>query len=158
MERYFTYATQKSYQRYVTLNYFPSLKPSQSIIYKSYSIINSNEKLDPSLEPTEFIYYGTNYPTTLKPTLMPTLAQPPKTLAPTNLNYTCICKTEPNENQEKIVILIVATSLTSFACVLLILFIIWYRFFFKRKLMNKNQNNKLFLEKFGVDLSDLNDI
>jgi hypothetical protein len=88
--------------------------------------------------------------------LPPTI--PPTTLIPRQLNYTCICKTEENKNKKKIITLIVAVSFTSFTCVLLILFILWYRFFFKRKLMNKHQNNRLFLEKFGVELSDLNNI
>jgi len=149
MSSYFTYATRNSYQHYVTLNYFPTFNPSYTNKFKSYSILNNDDKLDPSVEPTEFFI-----PTSLKPTLAPA----PKMLAPSNLNYTCVCQTESSENEKKIIILIVATSLTSFSCVLLILFIIWYRVFFKRKLMNKHQNNRLFLEKFGVDLSDLNSI
>jgi hypothetical protein len=154
MSSYFTYATRNSYQHYVTLNYFPTFNPSYPNKFKSYSILNNDDKLDPSVEPTEF-FISTTKPSA-KPTFIPTFM--PKLIETHPLNYTCVCQTESNENEKKIIILIVATSLTSFSCVLLILFIIWYRVFFKRKLMNKHQNNRLFLEKFGVDLSDLNNI
>ena len=144
MSSYFTYATRNSYQRYVTLNYYPTFTPSYSNKYKSYAIINNDDKLEPSVEPTEFLI------PTSKPTIMPTFIETQP------LNYTCICKTDSNDNEKKIIVLIVATSLTSFSCVLLILFILWYRFIFKKKLMNKHQNSRLFFEKFGVELSDLN--
>jgi hypothetical protein len=152
MSNYFTHPYKKSYERYATLNYFPTLNPVQSLSFKSYASTNSYDKrVESSLEPTELIYYETNYPTNYEtnyPTIIPN--------STSNLNYTCICKTELREYENKIIILIVATSLTSFTCLLLILFIIWYRFIFKRKLMNNSQNNKLFLEKFGVGLHDLN--
>jgi hypothetical protein len=143
MSIYFTYASKESYERYATLNYFPTFNPSQSRNFKSYATTNSyDEGVEFSLEPTEPNYYQTNYPTIM--------------IEPSP--YTCICKTESNKYENKIIILIVATSITSFMCVLLVLFIIWYRFFYKRKLMNNSQNNRLFLEKFGVDLTDVNDI
>jgi hypothetical protein len=159
MSNYFTYESKKSYEDYVTLNYL-TFNPLHSNKFNSYLKNDDDDKLVLSAEPTELIYYKTICPTVvtkLPPTLMPTL-MPSPTFTPRQLNYTCVCQTESSENEKKIIILIVATSLTSFSCVLLILFIIWYRVFFKRKLMNKHQNNRLFFEKFGVDLSDLNNI
>lgn len=136
MSSYFTYASKKSYEHYTTLSYLPIFNPSQSRIYKSYSIINKDEKLEPSAEPTELFYYETKYPS-----FVPRF----------NSNYTCICKTEQNDNEkQQIIILIVMTSATSFFCILLFLLIIWYRFYFKKKLLNKR-----FAEEFGVELCDL---
>ena len=98
-----------------------------------------------TIEPTEFYYYNsTNYPTYNKIK---------------SINYTCICKNENNnKNEKKIIILISIVSITSFICIALTFFIIWYRFFFKRKLLNKHQNNRLFLDNFGVEFSHTNNI
>ena len=88
---------------------------------------------------------------TLNPTINPTLNETP------SVNYVCVCNTQKSDEEKKITALIIATSLSSFSCILLIFFIIWYRFIFKKKLMNKHQNNKLFLENFGIEGID-NDI
>ena len=148
MSNYFTNTSQKSHEHYVTLNYltFNPLNTEKSTSYLK------NDDDESSTEPTELVYYKTNYPTP-SPKLPPTLF-PTHELIQTNCS--CVCKTVQTDSEKKIIILIIATSLTSFSSVLLILFIIWYRVFFKRKLMNKHQNNRLFFEKFGVELSDLN--
>lgn len=117
--------------------------------YQRHAIINN---YDETIEPTEMRenYYITNCPT-IKPasTFTPTIFNPHP------LNYTCICKSEKNEDTSRFIALIVATSLTSFSCVLLI-FIIWYKLLFKKKLLNNYDNNCV--EQFGIDASDINDI
>jgi hypothetical protein len=148
MSNYFTYASKKSFEHYATLNYL-TFNPLYSNNFNSHL---KNDDDESSAEPTELVYYKTNYPTP-SPKLPPTLF-PTHELIQTNCS--CVCKTVQTDSEKKIIILIIATSLTSFSSVLLILFIIWYRVFFKRKLMNKHQNNRLFFEKFGVELSDLN--
>ena len=95
-----------------------------------------------TIEPTEFYYITTNYPNYNKIQ---------------SINYTCICKND-NKNEKKIIILISIISITAFMCIVLIFFILWYRFFFKRKLMNKHENDRLLLENFGIDFSHSNNI
>jgi len=104
---------------------------------------NNNDDYS-TIEPTEVYYITTNYPSYNKIQ---------------SIKYTCICKNKNDyKNEKKITILISIVSITTFMCIALTFYIIWYRFFFKRKLMNKHQNNRLFLENFGIEFSQTNNI
>lgn len=117
----------------------------------SYAMIcNNDDNLYPTEEPTEIqkIYYKTNPPIFIT-------TQPYSTLPTYNEMYPCICTSEKKELDNKFIIFIVATSITSFSCVILFCIIMWYRFFFKRKLLNKYPSSLIVLEDFGIKINDV---
>ena len=136
-----SFTNKRYYEQFETLKYFKTIQ-------------NNNESLlEPTVEPTESPYY---YAETSHPTM--SLVTMPSFNKEHSLNYTCICKNEKSVEYKKFIILIVFTSISSFVCVLLIFFILWRKVLFQRKSKNKHKNNKLFYEKFGVDLYDINDV
>ena len=136
-----SFTNKRYYEQFETLKYFKTIQ-------------NNNESLlEPTVEPTELPYYyaETSYPTMTQVTM-------PSFNKEQSLNYTCICKNDKSIEYKKFIILIVFTSISSFVCVLLIFFILWRKVSFHRKSKNKHKNNKLFYEKFGVDLDYINEI
>lgn len=122
--------------------------------YYSYATVcNNDDNLHPTEEPTEIKEV---YPIFL--TKSPQIVVP-KFNDTRPINYTCICKSSQNRNDydNKFIIFIIVTSITSFSCVILFCLIIWYRFFFKRKLLNKHKNNVSVFEDFGIKPNDEND-
>ena len=164
---YFTHATTR---KKTNANYY-KLKPLKKPLAFEYSLDKYilNKRLtnidDETMEPMEQYtasHYPLSYPSvseTFTPSISNTetyLPLQPITTSPTfysarDVNYTCVCKTKMIEDDKKIITLIIATSLTSFTCVLLMFFILWDRLCFKKKLMNKHHNNNFFLENFGVE-------
>ena len=127
----------KPIKQYENVDYAQSHNSVYKMTRTQHNVIGSD--LEPTVEPTEYFYYQTNSPS----------------YNITHDEYPlCICKTTKNENDSKIIILIIVTSLTSFFSILLVCFIIWYRFFFKRSLMNKNENKKRLQEDFGIVFTD----
>ena len=132
-----TLEIRKPIKQYENIDYVQNHNSVYKMNRNQNNIIDSD--LQPTVEPTEYFYYQTNSPS----------------YNITHDEYPlCICKTIKNENDSKIIILIIVTSLTSFFSILLVCFIIWYRFFFKRNLMNKNENKKRLQEDFGIVFTD----
>ena len=130
-------------------------KPSNKYIFKRHLTEDEDETMEPIEQyiaanyPTSYPSFGEiSLPNTDKPIMRPTLN------GTRVVNYVCVCNTQKSDEEKKITALIIATSLSSFSCILLIFFIIWYRFIFKKKLMNKPLP---FIENFGIEGID-NDI
>ena len=136
-----SFTNKRYYEQFETLNYFKTIQN------------NNDTLLEPTVEPIESPYY---YAETSHPTM--SLVTMPSFNKEQSLNYTCICKNEKSVEYTKFIILIVFTSISSFVCVLLIFFILWRKVLFQRKSITKYKNNKLFYEKFGVDLDYINDV
>jgi len=133
-----TLEIRKPIKQYENIDYVQNHNSVYKMNRNQNNIIDSD--LEPTVEPTEYFYYQTNSPSY-------NITHDEKYLL-------CICKTTENENESKIIILIIVTSLTTFFSILLVCFIIWYRFFFKRNLMNKNENKKRLQEDFGIVFTD----
>jgi hypothetical protein len=91
--------------------------------------VEINYEFYPTQEPTEII-------STYKPTSQNSV-----------LNYSCICNVERKSNEN---ILIVTTSITSSLSFVMFLLLIWYKYFYKKRVFNYIYNNESH-DNFGIE-------
>jgi hypothetical protein len=106
----------------------------KSNLYDKY--VELNYDMFETSEPTESI-------TTYKPTYKPTSQNK-------ILNYTCNCNVERKDNKN---ILIITTSITTSLSFMLFLLLIWYKYFYKKRVFTYIYNNET-NSNFGIEYSN----